>query len=787
MKKLLGLLLVFGAFQLQAAQIPANFGYEKLDDFSYGLVTTPDSGNVTKKAATKMRNCYIDKKPGSIVQGSGWSVMGTASGVSYFRYGWDFIKSDGSKKFLIFGSTSATPTATSGILVETADFSSFTVVKAGLSAILDLDSAQVFYKRWFTNGSDAVFTWDGTTVQTLDGTYPLPNVPKGKYISFYQRSVWVYNLSDNDSQARFSAPVDTTPAALAQNPDTLNAWPAVNGLNFDRGNGEVGTFIRVFKGKLFVGKDRSIYFVSGIGASSYQPVKVSYNVGFLYQFSTFELDSYLYGHSYDGFYRFDGTNSERLSDDIFPDIQAIRTDTVRNISDTWESESDFRRGLFYGTTVSPTGVLSMSTETRFDANVNAISFLSGDNDTLSAGQETGFRILVPTLTFPTDTVYKFSDPPLKLHVSGCGAHPCSVAIMNTNTLASATGTFTPTGGTQLITINLSDFSNLNTSFTATELANGNLRINAIAGVNCSVAWNVFKATTMGGALIALTPVGRNYISDVATISLITTWGLFGSVNTTDSGSNSFYIRTATSIVQLSTAEWTAISAGAVINSPTTHKYTQWAASVSYPATIDNVTIDHIEGTGSNTRSFGVAWLNRPWFGVSTETTGNYPIIYVMSRRTNPNPHAWMPFDAIPVRGFLSSGQILYGFHGSEAKVLRLDNGTNYGGAPIHAYYETPDMTLGDYAFKKDIWEYELDLQKESGATLTLGTSLNSRAFGTNSISLNGSGPLFAVVRNPNGGGGTYCNTVKLRFENSTLDKGMQINGASIIYRKTLIR
>lgn len=354
---------------------------------------TPDADNV-----------WVDEKPGSVMTALGFLKVGTVPSnlpptlmLTYFK------SSEGSQRFIV--SDNAT-------VWTTTDFVNYTSLITGLSALFQLRAKVIRDKVWFTNGSDSVRVYDGTSVTVLSGTHATlvvqditytsgnsgispskitiayttggtagsevvtvanlsqisvkiqsgvstatqvlaaingsaaalalisaaitgtagnaqtapfgptalsggtPNVPKGRFIEYKDERVWLYHISGARSSANFSAVGDNAGNAIT--PDDLAAWPTSNQLQISEGDNDFGTGIKLYRGYLYCFKQYTIWRVTGYDESSYSRVKTRASTGTRFAESIQELDGVLKFIGIDGFYEFDGEETQRISDLIDP-------------------------------------------------------------------------------------------------------------------------------------------------------------------------------------------------------------------------------------------------------------------------------------------------------------------------------------------------------------------------------------------------------------------------------------------------------------------------------------
>jgi len=273
-----------------------------------GLNTAASSAKLPEGQSPNNQNVWMDEKPGSLVTANGYQLLGTTPSGNPATFLLNYYKtSDGSQTLLLSdGST----------IWKTTDYATFTSIKTGLSSFFQLRGMVIRGKAWMTNGSDAVMTYDGTTLTSLDGTGGTPDVPVAKYINYHDERVWLYGISGEPSSLRFS---DLTDAAGTEiTPDNASAWPADNEIQVSEGDDDIGTGIFLYRGYLYAWKSFSIWRIVGYDEYTYTKVKTRSSTGTRFNESIRELDNLVHFIGIDGLYVFDGEDSLRVSDPIDP-------------------------------------------------------------------------------------------------------------------------------------------------------------------------------------------------------------------------------------------------------------------------------------------------------------------------------------------------------------------------------------------------------------------------------------------------------------------------------------
>lgn len=347
MKRLLAVLLFCATYApVFGADVDPNYKTEFVNDFSHGLLTAPVPSKADQKGATFIRNLLFDEIPGALVAPGGYILAGSTSTLSKVIGLWSYNRDDGIQELLASDGSN---------VVSTRDLNTYRLVKSGLSSTVNLSCKQIRNKMWCTNGLDPVFTYDASTTVVLDGSNYggtlglVPNVPKGKYIEGYQERIFMDNDPTDNSGLSFSALASTAGGAIA--PDDPLAWPGANKLSIGQGDGTAGTGLWVQNGTLFNSKENSIYAIAGKDEFTYSPNKIESNIGVVSNDSIVQQDGLVYFLNRYGGYKRTPQVSQRITDAITPDFDAIRKDTNRVIVNSWSS-NDFGRGAYSTSTIA---------------------------------------------------------------------------------------------------------------------------------------------------------------------------------------------------------------------------------------------------------------------------------------------------------------------------------------------------------------------------------------------------------------------------------------------------
>lgn len=778
-----------------AERPPQGYELESMNDFSLGLNTRDAKHKLLKGQSPNIQNFLIDEKEGSLVAPNGFTIAGSTATLRDVRFLGVFNQESGNKEYIV---------SDSSVVLATKDFTSYTLLKTGMNRNLDIGMVQARNKAWIFNGSDPTFTYDGSTVVVLDGgTYSgtvTPNVPRGKHGIYYQERMVFYNLAGNNSGIRYTSLVDTNSLIIAL--DDSRAWDVENDMQVGQGDGTSGTGLWIERDHLFAGKEKSIYTINGTNEFNFLPSKTDSSVGLVSQQSVVSGDGTVYFLGDNGINFSNSGSPQRVSDLISPDIELVKKDISRVVSNTWDSQADFSKGDFSGTTATVSGLLQVLTST---------ATLVSSSDTASGGSEYHFRngstatafftvstaTLPPILGFPGIQVNPSAFVGFRLFARSSSTITCSFEITGTVRHSGNgkeneyVGNYVSDTGYRRVDMNPLSTANDKVIFSNKDILDSSFTMRIrFTDFTCSGStvsnFPIIKTATTTGEIILLSASTGQFISEITTVTTLTAWASFNATINQGGGDVDFFYKSATSTVNIATRPWIAITPGSVIGSSATDTRIMWASTIASPANVDVVSIDHIEGGGSNTRAFGAFWKNRYHLYVSTVSDGSITIDYVKSKITNKNPHAFTKLTGINLRSILVDGDVLYGGFASSGTIFRLDFGTNYNGQAIDSIWDSPDQTMGNNYQIKDLYEYRVDVDKSTGSVLTIGNSIEGGVFNDTSVALDGSGRLLKtipLVTDP------YSTEVPsfgkfftFRLRHNSLDKPFTLHDFSVVYK-----
>ena len=785
------LILLFMASPLFAETITQKDQFVVYDDWSGGL-NTREQGNRLKSQTPDAENGLIDEVPGSIVKRKGMIVAGRNPYLGKINFQFEFVDDAGSHG--LFQSDGGTVTYTT-------DLTNYTVLRNTLTVTAQLRAAQGRGFALFTNGTDAVFISSGFIAIPLDGTNGRANAPRGSYSGFYLERFFLFNTTNSASALYWSSVKSTDGFTYAL--DSPLSWPTANARLVGENDGAVGSGLDVYRGQLIIGKtNKSIYTLFGNTDATFLPRRTNAHSGPGEQESMTQLDNLLYYRQNDGVYAFDGSDSVRISDDIKPDMDAIAANASNIQSDNWESKSDFDdKGYYAGSTATSGGFLIFP-ETYTINNLDMSRDVSHEFGWPDVGRSTWTQWIPFSPTFPMagindgyiskvywdivggnltsfcdcNFVYSFrnTNDGRQVKISKFYQQGIAASVFYGNTL------YLPS----TFTIRPSDLNN--------GYIQAKIEFDTSPAVGCDVNRfiTISSFTSEGSADVVYLSTKASYVSEVSTISAITAWETFDSIYNANGGNISFYVKTDTSVVQISTRVWSSITPGSKIASSISHKFVQWSASFTVTSTgaysqIDSVSVKHNEGGATDSSPRAIEWKKRYLLMVSTKTDGTSTIIYVKSKITNQNPNAWMKYTFTNdyFKSIVKFNDNLYLGSGSTGTVYRFDYGTNDDGDAINWFYDTPETTMDNIFFKKEQYEYFVDCDQTNGANLMIQTTVDGSSVTSKTVDLSGSGRLIKSVKNVPKIGKYF----RYRFYNYDLDKDITFNSFAVRYQMTGVR
>lgn len=760
-----------------------------LDDVSGGLSTTLPAYKIGKDYSPYMRNVIVDN--GKLDKPNGILFLGSTntllSGQGIFPY----YDDTGVVSYYVTDSS---------LVLKTPDFNFYTFVSSGHNTSVVMRCKQARSSMFCSNGIDPVF--EHATVKTiLDGTKGNPSVPRGKYQEYYLERLFEGNLPNNPAQVCYSDVKSTNGVAIAL--DNFLAWPVGNCFNVGQGDGQGINAMWIQNGQLQFGKERSKYTLFGTNTASFIPRKTS-DIGVASNDSLVMIDGQAHYVGQDGIYR----DETRISDLIQAENNSISRDASRVVQNLWESQPDFGKGQVFGTTVPPNGILSLSSATYvIHPSTYFNRLIAGDRNIGTGATFYGpvmidFRSTASIFTTSISSYEIVFTTSIVMLLNGGSAAGCPAKVIINNLFTGASistisavypGGGNPSGSGGPVTFTFISTNTNNTSTMTTEgwqmhMGSYSVTVEGVNGAGCPFVVNDIRPVIDWTFGLQSATTGQ-FLSEVSTLNVVTSWGKFDSARVTNGGGISYFVRTSTSSVNITTQVWTSVGPGTNIMAPTINNYVQWAATITSISTttfpqIDNVLIEHVEGQGAVNRAFGLEWRNRYWLFVSTGQNATLSLLLMKSRITNKNPDAWMPIEGINIRSIAKdNANALYGGASTMPWFYRLDYGTNYNGTPINSIYRTSEIFMDNPFNEKSLFEYYLVADQQASKTLWVRTYIDGSNKFTRTISLNGSGRTNRVIQNVIGKGKFFS----WEFTNNELDKGLGLTNFAVNYTPTGVR
>lgn len=827
MKLLLGLFLLLMPSLAISEKLPEGTKSESFNTFFGGNNTRNVPWKLREAQSPNSANVLFDENPGRTTAVNGYEILGATNTLTSIEAIWEFKKDNGASEFL------ATDNAT---LLSTLDFTNFTTVRSGLDNAFALQCKQIRDKMWCTNGTNPVFTYNGSTVVVLNGllhgSTQTPNVPLGKLIDTYLDRVFVFNSTQNASALHWSEIKSTDSIIIL--PDDHRAWPVTNQLNFSPGDGSVGLAMFVYNGKLYTGKTDKIGLLQGDRTDNFffQPYPVE--SGPMSNKSVKVLDNVVYYQGTEGIFAFDGVKAIRVSDDIRDDIKQTLQTLSFTRQNIWTTNDDLDAGA-KGGVYATNGSLVLST---FSISQYA-----------TVAEDTRFLL---TSTAPDSGWIKFSTPSYKRFTGnlpglGAGSH-----LQSTNTLdfsgymSSAFILYNSTslcnypGGVEVSKLNFylrntndneskhqsmhnvvlwgpsvnvftdlifpGDYLNALTApimfssntlhVTKSDLDSQRIEYRFVwstAGIAnpCQLQiTNLSTPTTVSQAVtVQMRVTTAAYESFIATNSAtIIAWDTFLSNYNTTNANIQFRYRNGTSVANIITQPWQTITPGALLSAAVSKSFVQWGATITATqsnqvvAQIDDVTIKNIGVGGISHSSWAEVRKNRYWLFTSTETNSTTMRGFVKASASNENPIAWSFLNNFPIRAMYNNRETFYAGSSTAGVLVRLDAGSSLNGSPISKYWETPDTNLGNPFFKKKLRSYYIEVVGTSGDTLTIGTYVDG-SYSSTTQTLYTTGRNLIKYATP---ASFYGLLFRWRIENTSLNQDLGIVSFRVVYEDTQI-
>ena len=166
-------------------------------------------------------------------------------------------------------------------------------------------------------------------------------IPRPKYVETYYNQLVIAGMSEDPSMIWFSE---------SFNPD---AWDAFNTIQINPDDGDKITGLRQYQGYLVIFKENYMYkFVGTDPSPGFQVVKISEEVGCIDIATCKEYNGILIFMARDGFYSYDGSSLNRISEPIQPVFATLAP--PKSFKKSWMvgSWEEWKRGTLAGDSIS---------------------------------------------------------------------------------------------------------------------------------------------------------------------------------------------------------------------------------------------------------------------------------------------------------------------------------------------------------------------------------------------------------------------------------------------------
>lgn len=803
---ILGLGLLVGIFSLLRAQMRPFVA--RYVDFSGGFVDWFPSSNLQPNQSPNAQNLIVDPLGSSMEKRKGYVKCGDLpsgnAAVAAFRY----VQTPGDEALLLSDTQN---------YYETVDCSSFTTVRTGQTLNAMPDCEQVYGDMWCTNGVDSVFRWNGTSSTVLDGT-SWANVPKGQYIEFENRRVWVANTSGSRSSLFFTS-VSNNNGEVVE-PSSSTAWPAANEIFFGRDDGDTITGLKKYLGGVYVFKSKSIWRVAGEDEFSFLPERVLSNFGTRSNWSISEIDGLLHTLDSSSLYQFDGQNAQRLLDRRSALFSNIFQPILSNDQRLWDVPGDWDDGTFSNTTSTIlSGTLTLSTSTTVEDGFSDGDYTQNPVWTVRAGTfDVSSGILRKTSVSPgritTPSTLANGIWRARLYdLIGVARNAIFAFMSQSSDSCSGAGSASYNNAYYLsvsetyIALNkcVSDVNTslcgLDNSFSSpwdVEIRKSGNSIQVFLGStkvcdvsDSSIASSSFIGLAHGSDQSASENLADNILAfsysnsgtwtsekhDASTA--LTAWGKFNVDEAKNGETITYRVRRAATSAALDTAGYVDILPGDYV-STSTHRFTQYqvlmatsSGNNSVTPETRNIRIEWLEGGTATQVPWAFNWQNRYWLAYSRVGQTSKDRILVKSQEPL---KSFMPYVGISVNAMVESNDNLYAASSGSDDILKLDQGYRDGSSAIDSFWETRDENFGlPFNYKWPHWIYT-EYERTGSGNLTVSASTSSGSGWTDYTEFqSGSGRTTERSDISIGEGTTW----RFRMRQNTIDDQMKVYGFTV--------
>lgn len=726
-------------------------------DFTGGLNDYRASVYLDKTESPDLMNVVIDEPPGTLSQRNGYQVCGHIPSGNTATNIFEYSKNNGSKVLIVTDNTT---------VWQTANCSEFTQIRTSMNADSVPRFAIIRDKLWMTNGHDAPATWDGVTLNVLDGSGTLPNVPRGKLIAWWKDRVWIGNTIGETSAVYFSATAGTDGSVLDPGVSS-QAWTNTSNLvYFGRGDGSQLYGLKVYRDNLYAFKDTGIFRLIFQSEFNTISVKNVSKIGSKFQESIVEMDdSFLRFVGRDGVYKFDGSTVQRTStkwNTTFKTLQ--QPNAVQENYNTWNTATLFDAGTQTGhrlvhTYDYPNGLVLSQPTAAFD-NVGAESNNTSNWSAVSIWAASSTRKYFGTYSFVhTQTgVTSVGSVDMKVYNSNDTEIGSCQGTGGLNTWVSLACYITApvTSVTSTIYIVVSNRLTMGgTSATAT-MTSQKFTIPVIDRYGDGSLYQVYvgaqyyKQSSGGNVSVffdmdetVYTPLAV-YVSPKFKATDISAWRTFDVDNTLNGGTEVFGVRLGTSSSMLDITPYSAILSGGQVDT-VANPWVQWKSTFtstnrSAPVILNAATINWLTGLPTKSLLSGINYKSRYWVAGSTTVGGLYNDMVMIESRPPVASHTKYDLKLSAMAIWNSN---LYAAISNSSAIARVDYGTTDGGNAIKAWWASRDDVFENPLAYKSINKAIVDYASiPANKSLQVALSPDFGAsYGTKTVDVTRSGQL----------------------------------------------
>jgi len=325
------------------AQTPAIEAYP-IPNFSQGVVTRYSPALIPENSVQWAENVYFDVE-GGITRRKGYSQFNSSvfPDSQSVRGLWPFTSDDGTRYLLALSSETIYQATTDG------EFEAIPGLN-GFSSVSDMDATTLSGKIWFTNGTDSVANWDGSSTSTVT------EAPLGGLIESYRNRIIIAGKSGELSNIYMSENLDGTEWTIGP---TLNTSP----INLPIGgiNGKPITCLYAgYKDILWAWTEDETWGIYGFGYKDFATRQISREVGCIEDKSVQEKDGKLYWMSRRGVEEATGQTFNRISDGNKDIFDTIINNTALLRLKLYSSQAEWEEGTLgneISATISPASIV----------------------------------------------------------------------------------------------------------------------------------------------------------------------------------------------------------------------------------------------------------------------------------------------------------------------------------------------------------------------------------------------------------------------------------------------